>query len=40
MSSNDFNTIHVIDDRLKFWDSANFVVKTGGQSITTSVFNA
>ena len=40
MSSNDFNTIHVIDDRLKFWDSANYAVKTGGQSITTSVFNA
>ena len=40
MTSNDFNTIHVIDDRLKFWDSANYAVKTGGQSITTSVFNA
>ena len=40
MTSNDFNTVHVIDDRLKFWDSANYAVKTGGQSITTSVFNA
>ena len=40
MTSNDFSTIHVIDDRLKFWDKAQYAVKTGGQSITSVIFNA
>ena len=33
MTSNDFSTIHVIDDRLKFWDKAQYAVKTGGRAV-------
>ena len=40
MSSNDFETVHVIDDRLKFNDKVAYAVKTGAASNTSVTFNA
>jgi len=40
MTSNDIQTVHVIDDRLKAYDKINFAVRTGGQQVTSNVYNA
>lgn len=40
MTSNDIQTVHVIDDRLKAYDKINFAVRTGGQQVTSNVYVA
>lgn len=40
MSTNDFKTVLVKDDRLNVTDSINYAVCKGGQNVTPSQFNA